>query len=92
MEHNHFVTKLYKGEEVTLQDLIRYKIYNKTTLSKDNEEEQLRYLKAPVIVKTNREAKTITYLRAQEYARRTKKIHVSVAIRLQLLGSKASRQ
>ncbi|CAJ1934697.1 unnamed protein product [Cylindrotheca closterium] len=75
-EHNENVDRLYDGMPIQLDKFHMYKMYNDNTLMADSPEERLRWLKAPVIVKTNRERCAINYARALQFAKATNAILV----------------
>ena len=63
--HTAFVRSTYKGESISLEQLKQYKILSQADFLGDEAEEWMR---APVLVATNRERFTITHIRAQSFA------------------------
>ena len=72
-KHNDHLERLYSGQAIRLEDLLQYEIFSEERLKQDDEPEQLLWLIAPVVVKNNRERITINYLRAIQFAEKTKK-------------------
>ena len=63
---------MYAGKEkITAEDLRNYELYSPENFRKMDSEEQERWLRAPIIVKNNRERVTINFYRALEYAEKT---------------------
>ncbi len=65
------IDDLYCGNIIGLESLKIYLLYNTETLQKDTPQERLRWLRAPVICKTNRERVTINFIRARKFAQAT---------------------
>lgn len=70
--HNRTIDKLYVGKQrISMDDIDQYDEYNAKTLAGDDPTEHARWIRTPVIVKTNRERITINYLRALDFAKQT---------------------
>ena len=69
--HNNLLDHLYKGNPINIKDLIRYLIFNKETIDRDNELEKFLWMIDPVIVKSNQERISLNYIWALIFARET---------------------
>ncbi|CAJ1940741.1 unnamed protein product, partial [Cylindrotheca closterium] len=76
MKHNENIDKLYDGMQIHLDKFHIYEFYNDKNLMADTAEERLMWLKAPVIVKTNRKRCTINYSRGLQFAKATNAVLV----------------
>ena len=78
-EHTRFVSKLWKGEPMTVRDLMQYKTLCPNDLAGDRD-----WLEAPFLVSTNQERLTMLHIRAVAFA----KAHATCVLRWRLDSTK----
>ena len=60
--HNELIDNLYKGYSIDIASLRIYEVFSKEVMDRDNYAEKMLWLKAPIIVKYNRERITLNYI------------------------------